>query len=159
MKDHLAIVCLILALACQTGFSSEDYGFADTSHLQKKGYVLEFVSALPDKNHWKMGQFRFKWNGNKPIKLWGFGFQKDGSFRVRFEGFSRFTNDEWKEVPVGYCGTGAEMFTLQPDRDYTLLIPLWLFQTEGDKGIVKIDGENISLISGPFDTTALRNKR
>jgi hypothetical protein len=106
-----------------------------------------------------MGHFKFRWDGDQPVKLWGFGFQDDGSFRVRFETFSEFTQGVWTEIPVGYCGTGAEMFTLKPRQEYTLLIPLWPFQTKGEKGVVKIDGENVSLISTPFDTKSLREKR
>jgi hypothetical protein len=134
----------------------ENYGFKDVEFVQMEGYNLEFVTAVSDKDHWRMGMFKFRWNGKSLLRLWGFGFQKDGSFRVRFEKFSKLIGEKWEEVPVLYCGTGAEMYELKPDTDYVLKVPLWPSHKGGTKGVVKIGGEKIYLISKPFDVAQLK---
>lgn len=136
-----------------------NYGFKNLENLCVDGYEFKFIKAEADKDHWQMGHFKFRWNGQKSIRLWGIGFEKDGSFRVRFENFSNLTGGKWQEVPVGYCGTGSEMFSIEPNKDYVLKIPLWPYQSDGDKGVVKLDGEKISVVSEPFGVAQLRNKR
>jgi hypothetical protein len=135
------------------------YGFKDAKNLLVEGYEFSFSKAGADRDQWRMGYFNFRWHGAKAIRLWGFGFEKDGSLRVRFENFSKMKGDSWQEVPVGYCGTGAEMFALEPNREYVLQIPLWPYEKSGDKGVVKIDGENISVVSDPFDVEILKWNR
>lgn len=161
MKTFAILLVLIvstshLALAEET---KPDYGFKDVENLSVDGYEFKFIKAEADEDHWQMGQFKFRWNGQNSIRLWGFGFEKDGSFRVRFENFSKMTGGKWQEVPVGYCGTDKEMFTLEANKDYVLRIPLRPYQKDGDKGVVKLDGEKVSIVSDPFDVSSLKNQR
>lgn len=152
---------LLIAVASDLAVAEEtkrDYGFKHIEDLRVDGYDFKFIKAEADKNHWQMGYFKFRWNGQKAIRLWGFGFEKDGSFRVRFENFSKMTNGKWLEVPVGYCGTGAEMSMLEPNKDYVLQVPLWPYKKDGEKGVVKLDGEKISIISESFEVSQLRTK-
>lgn len=161
MKTFLSILLAIVAVS-PIAIAEEaklDYGFKHTEDLRLEGYDFKFVKAAPDKNHWRMGYFKFRWNGAKAIRLWGFGFEKDGSFRVRFEQFSKMTKGQWEEVTVGYCGTGAEMFTLEPNRDYVLQVPLWPYKKDGDEGVVKLGGEKISVVSEAFKAAEIRDKR
>ncbi len=139
--------------------TKRDYGFKHTEDLRLEGYDFKFVKADPGKNSWRMGYFKFRWNGSKAIRLWGFGFEKDGSLLVRFEQFSKMTKGRWEEVTVGYCGTGKEMFTLEPNKDYVLKVPLWPYEKSGEEGVVKLDGEKVSVVSEPFNVTAIRDKR
>ena len=151
----------ILAAAFHIAAAEEtkrDYGFKLSKDLRVDGYDFEFTKAEPDKDHWRMGYFKFRWNGTHPVRLWGFGFEKDGSFRVRFEEFSKMAVGQWKEVAVGYCGTGAEMFTLEPNKDYVLRVPLWPYQKDGEEGVIKLSGEEISLVSAPFKIAGIRGK-
>jgi hypothetical protein len=60
------------------------------------------------------------------------------------------------DVPVGYCGTGAAKYPIQPNTDYTFLIALWPFAKEGTHGIVALGGDGIELESEPFETLAIR---
>ena len=157
----ICILFLLIGVAFQPIQAQEtkpDFGFKHVEDLSNDGYDFKFIRAEANKNHWKMGYFKFRWNGQKAIRLWGFGFEKDGSLRVRFESFSKMTNGKWQEVPVGYCGTGKEMFTLEPNKDYVLQIPLWPYDKDGEKGVVKLDGEKISVLSEPFEVSQLRNK-
>jgi hypothetical protein len=152
----LVVTTFVIAVAEE---AKRDYGFKHTEDFRLEGYDFKFVKAVPDANHWRMGYFKFRWNGAKAIRLWGFGFEKDGSFRVRFEQFSKKTKGLWEEVTVGYCGTGAEMFTLEPNRDYVLQIPLWPYKKDDDEGVVKLGGEKISVISEAFKVSEIRDKR
>ncbi len=156
------ILFLLIAAASHLVMADETkrhYGFKHVEDLHTDGYNFEFIKAESDKNHWQMGYFKFRWEGEKAVRLWGFGFEESGSFRVRFENFSKMINGKWQEVPVGYCGTGMEWFTLEPNKDYVLLIPLWPYQNDGEQGVVKLNGEKISIVSEPFGIAQLRINR
>lgn len=160
MKTNLYILLLLFAVSslAVAEEAKHDYGFKHAADLSVEAYDFKFIKAAPDKNHWRMGYFKFRWKGSKAIRLWGFGFEKDGSFRVRFENFSKKSQGGWKEEEVGYCGTGAEMFTLEPDKEYILQVPLWPYEKGGDEGVVKLDGEKISVVSEPFKIKDLATK-
>ena len=142
-------------------------GFDDESII-RKGYTFEFLSSKRDNNHLAMGTFRFKWNGKKSIRIHGFGFEKSGDFRVRFEQVSKLRDGHWTKLPIFSCGTGAELFALRPNKDYRILVPLWRFAKDleyksdpprgGDKGVVKIVGDGFSLISDPFSLPHIPTK-
>ena len=159
MKVLVSILLSLFALLAITVAEEvkRDYGFGHTEDLRVEGYEFRFVKAASDKNHWRIGHFKFRWKGPKAIRLWGFGFESDGALRVRFEQFSKFTKGRWEEVEVGYCGTGMQMFSLQPDKDYLLLVPLWPYKKDGDEGVVKLNGE-VSVISEPFNVSNIRDK-
>jgi len=137
-----------------------NYGFTDKGRITK-GFEFTFVSAKIDKKYQGMGTFLFKWNGKSPIKLHGFEFEKNGDFKVRFEQVSRFRDGKWLNLPIWSCGTGAKLYALQPGKEYTILLSMWRFGTDlnykddlprkGDKGVVKIVGEDFYLVSDPFD--------
>jgi hypothetical protein len=160
MKAPAFVILAFMIFQAAVGVNgANQYGFMHTEFLRTEGYDFQFQRAEGDTNHWQMGFFRFRWNGNYPIRLWGYGFEKDGSFRVRFEIFSRLTADKWEEVPVGYCGTGMRMYEIKSKTNYVLKIPLWPYEKIGTKGVIKIDGEKIAFISKPFDVAPLRKQR
>lgn len=139
--------------------AKRNYGFEHIKDLRLDGYEFKFTKAGPvDKDGYQLGYFKFRWNGNKPVHLWGFGFEKDGSFSARFETFSKKTKEVWTEVKVGHCGTGAETYALEPNKDYVIQIPLELHSEEAEQWVVKLDGQNISVISEPFSVTTDKKK-
>lgn len=167
-------IILIAILMCSASYSQEskpsaekadeaavepNYGFTDKGRITN-GYEFKFISAKLDKKYRGWGIFSFRWNGKSPIKLHGFKFEKNGDFQVRFEQVSRFRDGKWLNLPILSCGTGAELFTLQPSKEYKILLSLWRFGTDldyridlprkGDKGVVKIVGEDFYLLSEPF---------
>ena len=152
---HTITLLFFLCLSC----SAEDYGFKREYTLSSESYELVYIDSEPDENHWRMGFFKFRWTGSKPIKLWGFGFKDDGAFRVRFETFSKYKDGIWDEVMIGYCGTGAETYELSPNKDYTLRIPLKYFKKECTKGIVMLHSASDSMLSKPFDVASLHTRR
>ena len=134
------------------------FGFARTGDLRLEGYDFKFMKAGPPNGEgYRMGYFKFRWKETKPIHLWGFGFGKDGLFSVRFAAFSKKSRNGWKEIEYGYCGTGAEMYPLEPDKDHVLLIPLEPHSEAAEQWVVKLNGENISVISEPFIVAQTRN--
>ncbi len=152
------IILIFIGTLC-SAVAGPIYGFED-KHIITKGYQFKYLSSKPDKNHQAMGTFSFRWNGKKPIKIHGFGFDKSGAFRVRFEQVSRFRDGKWVKLPILSCGTGKQLFTLQPGKDYKILVPMWRFAKDleyqidpprrGDKGAVQIVGDNRSFVSDPF---------
>jgi hypothetical protein len=195
MKIHLVIALAFLTQ--ETGFSQESqsstgktteklgevknsqvapvteptYGFAGETIISK-GYKFQFVSAnleKENKDYTGWGIFLFRWNGKQPVKIHGFGFEKNGDFQVRFEQVSRFRAGKWLKLPILSCGTGAELFKLQPGKDYKIQVSMWRFGTDleykadrprtGDKGVVLIRGEDFSLVSDPFDLPLIPSKK
>ena len=160
-------IILIFMLSVCSAMAEPMYGFKGEDIITK-GYKFKFLSSKPDKNHGAMGTFSFRWNGKKPIKIHGFGFEKNGDFRVRFEQVSRFSDGKWLVLPILSCGTGAQLFSLQPGKNYKILVPMWRFAKDleykidppqsGDKGAVQIVGDGISLVSDPFALPSIPQK-
>ena len=131
--------------------------------LPPEQYDFELMSLKVDPNHQVMGIFRFRHRREEALSLWGFGFQdekgswtdKGSVFRPRFEQFRRKEDGQWDDVPVYYCGTGAEQFAIQPNRDYQFHIPLYRFVTKGTEGIVRLSGEGVEVESTPFETAEI----
>ncbi len=149
LNSFLALVLVLTSCAVHPARVSM-YGFSDFRETPSTGYELILKRVERDENHGRMGFFHFRWEGNEPIRLWGFGVKPDGAFRVRFENFSKMSQGEWREMKVFYCGTGAEQFFLDPETDYVLRVPLWAFREDGEYGVVRINGSDVSLVSEPF---------
>jgi hypothetical protein len=102
------------------------------------------------------GRFAFRHSFDGPIQLYGFGFKGTNEFHVRFEEFRIEEDGQWTNIPVGYCGTGARFYPIEPNRDYVFPILLWPYEKEGTKGIVELQGKDIHLCSAPFDTAQIK---
>ena len=103
-----------------------------------------------------LGRFAFRLQEDKPIQLFGFGFTATNVFRVRFEKYDREEDGKWSRLNVGYCGTGAELHTIQPRTDYVFLVALWPFLEKGQKGVITVPGTGVSVTSAAFDTAEIR---
>src|SRR5438128_2306727 len=97
MVMHLTRILLLLAITVVSVRAADPlpstYDFTNLSKrnlLDASRYRLKFLRGEPDKDHGQIGLFAFRHTLDDPVKLWGFGFQKDGSFRVRFEQFSKW---------------------------------------------------------------------
>ena len=124
------------------------------SVTKKYTFVLDDVRYDPDQQ--VMGHFLFSHHLAAPLRLYGFGFPQPSQLRVRFEVFRREENGRWADVPVGYCGTGAETYELKPDTEYGLLVPLWPFVEKGTNGQVGVPGEHVTIVSEPFPTDRIK---
>ena len=138
-----------------TAQAEQGVDWSQVGSLTKKyTFVLDDVRYDPD--HHVMGYFVFKHHFATPLRLYGFGFDQPGRLRVRFEMFRREEGGQWADVPVGYCGTGAETYELKPGTEYVLLVPLWPFVEKGAKGQVGVPGEHVSIVSAPFPTDRIQ---
>ena len=134
------------------------------SSEETQTYSFKLTSVVPDKNHKAMGKFNFRHIQSKPIRVHGFWFadvkgnptESSTAFRVRFETFKRKESGTWVDVPVGYCGTGAQEYQIQPNQDYTFLIPLWPFVERGTHGIIGLSGTETTVESEPFETSEIQ---
>jgi hypothetical protein len=161
MQLFRILLFLILCMDCARAQESAatKYGFSkfpNKTLLAPASYHLTFLRAEPEKDYGSMGIFEFRHSLDEPIRMWGFGFQKDGSLRVRFEQFSKLQEGRWKEVPIGYCGTGAQTYELAPNRDYLLRVSLRPFAKDGTRGVVLLTGETFGVISDEFSGDAVR---
>ncbi len=151
------VFSVAVAEAGEPVLSKYDFSNPSKSKLPDAGrYHLALLRIVPDRNQEPMGLFAFRHTLDEPLKIWGFGFQKDGTMQVRFEKFSKWEGNRWTEVGVGYCGTGAQTYALEPNHDYLLRVPLWPFAKSGERGVVLLSGTPFSLISEEFDGTEVR---
>ena len=150
MKTAGALCVLALAIPA--------VAWAGSSGTNRMNVKCDFtlVGVDADTNHGAMGRFTFQHQEARPIQLYGLWFEGSSAFRVRFEEFQREDNGKWSRVEVGYCGTGAQLYSLEPKKDYVFLVPLWPFLETGQKGIVEVHGTNVTVSSAPFDTSAIR---
>lgn len=164
-KSMRAVFCIfsLLLIAPPQAFAEAakpDYGFTHAEDIRADGYEFKFLKAGPaDKDGYRKGYFKFRWKGPKAVHLWGFGFEKDGSFQSRFEIFSKKTKSGWEEIKVGFCGTGAETFALEAGKDYVIQFPLERYAADAEQWVVKLDGEKISVVSEPFKIADPKGKR
>jgi hypothetical protein len=163
MSMHFLRIIILLTASFASAYGEETaakkYGFRkfpDETFLPPATYRLKFLRAKRDKDHGSMGFFSFRHAFDKPIQMWGFGFEKDGSFRVRFERFSKLQDHKWQEVLVGYCGTGAETYAIEPNHDYIMRVPLWPYLFSGFRGVVLLSGQRHIVISDEFDADIVR---
>lgn len=150
MKTRSTICILSLGLACTVWAGSGDTTKA------KVNCEFRMVAVEADKNHGAMGRFAFRHQESQPIQLYGFGFTGTNMFRVRFEEFQREDDGKWSKVEVGYCGTGAQLYPIQPNKDYVFLVPLWPFLEKGQRGMVTVLGTKVAVTSVAFDTSEIR---
>ena len=150
MKTRSVICMLSLVIACAVWA-----GKGETTKARVK-CELRLVAVEADTNHGAMGRFTFRHQEAHPIHLYGFGFTGTNMFRVRFEEFQREEAGKWSEVDVGYCGTGAQLYPIEPNKDYVFLVPLWPFLEKGQKGLLEIYGTNVTVASVGFDAAEIR---
>lgn len=161
----IPILCGIGALLlCSCSKEPSPANTETTAESGTSSYVLVLKSVVPDENHKAMGRFHFRHSQPKAISLHGFGFEDERGnrtenshvFRVRFETFKRRELRKWIDVLVGYCGTGAQEYPLEPNQDYTFLIPLWPFVEQGTHGIVGLSGTGTTIESEPFEISEIK---
>ena len=76
------------------------------------------------------GHFRFVNRLSKPVRVSGFGEPYHGRFTPRFVGFEVLLDGAWKDQKIGYCGTGAQDFTMKPKVPYEFICGLWAFEEQ-----------------------------
>lgn len=76
------------------------------------------------------GHFRFINRQSKPVRISGFEKPDHERFAPRFVGFEAIVDGEWKKVPVGYCGTGAQAFAMKSQVPYEFICGLWRFEEQ-----------------------------
>lgn len=91
--------------------------------------------------------FTFTNQTGHPIKVYGFDSPDDGVMQIRFTEYQFLTPKGWQNLKIGYCGTGAETFLLQPGRSYQIHEWLNAYATSPDETA----GATIGRISLPTD--------
>jgi len=64
------------------------------------------------------GRFLFINKGPSPVEVYGFDKPVHGKFELRFVRHQILHKGEWEEIKIGYCGTGAMTFPMQPGKSY-----------------------------------------
>jgi hypothetical protein len=97
------------------------------------------------------GVFAFRYSHWKPLKFWGFGEPEARKFTTRFTEYRIRKKSDWERCPVGYCGTGATTYALQPGVDYELRIALSVTNlSEAAQIRVSADSPDATFWSEPF---------
>ncbi len=64
------------------------------------------------------GRFLFINKTPSPVMVSGFDKPVDGKFAPRFVRYQILEDGKWKEIQLGYCGTGAQSFAMKPGNSY-----------------------------------------
>jgi hypothetical protein len=97
------------------------------------------------------GIFAFRYSHPTPFEFWGFGKPGGGKFTTRFTDYRIRKSASWERLFVGYCGTGAKSYVLQPGVVYKLRISLSLEGLSDSKQIrVSADSPDATFWSEPF---------
>lgn len=94
-------------------------------------YVFKAIEIKPSPNGDDYtGRFQFINKEASPVMISGFDEPFDGKFEPRFVEFQVLKDGRWEKIPVGYCGTGAEEFAMQPGKEYEFIAGLWSFNEQ-----------------------------
>ncbi len=116
MKRH--IVSILAVGIAMTAFAAPKHETSSPNPFRLTG--VEHPEPKKPK-----GVFTFTNTTGKPLRVSGFDSPDDGEFQIRFTSYQFQTPTGWQDLKIGYCGTGAQDFVLQPGRTYT--IREWLF--------------------------------
>lgn len=71
-----------------------------------------------------IGHFLFVNNSKTAVKVSGFDEPDNAKFIPRFVVYEELVAGTWKPLPIGYCGTGAQDFAMEPGKQYEFVIYL-----------------------------------
>jgi hypothetical protein len=159
MKTSVSLLLSCVFFASESAAEPSDrFGLLYLKEVPADGYTLTLDRVKLHEGKLSVGLFKFKWGGSEPVKIWGMGFDEDGTFIVLFENTSLFDGQQWTATNFGHCGTGSKLYEFQPGTEYTFRIAIWQFNgAKGEKGLVSIGGDTVSLISTPFSIATLEN--
>jgi hypothetical protein len=157
------ILLIFLVISCESSNSIPTTSKKINTPLLNKTefrFVCTKQVAFPSKGKKDIadtyGVFTFRYENSLPIKFFGFAKPMNGEFKPRFTSYKIYKNNEWKMLPIGYCGTGAETFILQPGVDYEMHITLAINNfKEGDLISLSLDSQNGEFWSEPFQFNKL----
>lgn len=93
-------------------------------------YVFKPIEIKPSPHGGYKGRFLFINKESSAVKIHGFDEPLDGKFVPRFLQFQVLKEGKWEEIQVGYCGTGAQDFAMQPGKEYEFIAGLDSFDEQ-----------------------------
>ncbi len=105
-------------------------------------YVFKPIEIKPSPFGEYEGRFLFINKESSPVRISGFNEPLDGTFEPRFVEFQMLKDGTWENIPVGYCGTGAQDFAMQPGKKYEFVTSLDSFKEQDAplNGKIGVDG-------------------
>jgi hypothetical protein len=89
-----------------------------------------------------IGFFTFRQTTRHSLPVYGFEEPTNGRFHPRFVEYQFQTNGAWRSLPICYCGTGAQSYSLRSGHTYRLKVELFAFTNATDRvrvGIASTD--------------------
>lgn len=115
-------------------------------------FRLLSVERNPKEPGWPIGIFSFTNRTNHEQQVYAFDSPSDGEFHARFVKFQVMSGKKWEKYFVGYCGTGAQLFILEPGKTYKIRAELFPFIKDTPVGKVGLAlGGKDPIWSEPFD--------
>src|SRR5436189_84494 len=118
MKRHIIVLALAaLALLSLVVSSAE------------RSKEVEFTLVRVDRSDPKnpFGLFTFRQTVRRSLPVYGFDQAVNGQFHPRFIEYQIQTNGGWRSLPIFYCGTGAQTYSLCSGQTYTLKVGMFAF--------------------------------
>jgi hypothetical protein len=121
-------------------------------------YEFEFLGVtLGQQNQAHEGLFLFIWKGNKPVKVFGSGFNRQKRF-LPYPSFSVHWDTGWSDIGP-YCGTGSEWTTFQPGQVVVCSMSMGWVERDlpgfhslqgANRAVLKMDTSNGEIASDEF---------
>ncbi len=132
------------------GVWAEDQEQPETAPpVRPSDYVFKTIKIEPSPDDGDyVGHFQFINRQTKDVRIFGEGEPIHGKFRPMYVGFETLVDGAWKEIQVGYCGTGAQNFAMKSKEPYEFICGLWAFEEQEAPltARIKLDG----FVSEPF---------
>jgi len=110
---------------------------------------LRLVTVERPKEGGTRGVFTFTNTTGRPLKVYGFDSPDDGEMQIRFTQYQYFAPEGWKDLRIGYCGTGTESYDVAPGR--TIRVTEWLDMFRHLRAPSQASMGRISLPAYPFE--------
>ncbi len=136
-------------------YPKEEKILDDYSHVPYLFKPLNIKNA-PQGNEYD-GEFLFINRSSDRIYLNGFGEPVGEFFHPRFVGFEVRRDNRWIKLDVGYCGTGAQKYPIEPNTEYVFDISLWPFDEQDQPVTGRVGVDNF--VSEPFVLNWQKDKR
>ena len=114
-------------------------------------YVFKPVSITPSPDgEGYNGRFLFINKGASPLMVSGFHKPEKGKLEPRFIRYQTLNGGVWKDLEIGYCGTGAEEFPMKPQESYEFHADLYSFDEQDAPLTGRIGFDVYSCLPHPF---------
>jgi hypothetical protein len=136
-------IAVVVILGAVPAFAQEQKETPVEAVKKIGSYVFKPIEIKPSFNDSGYdGKFLFINKELSPVMIFGSDEPLGRKFEPMYLEFQTLKDGRWKELQVGYCGTGAQQFAMQPGKEYVFEVSLDYFDEQDAPltGKIGLDG-------------------